>query len=345
MAIDCGRYRPGDVLPTLEEICRATGVSAIVARAAVTTLVREGLVKARPRLGTVVLERGESRWKGHVVLVTFGLVDGAFFSAMGGVIRSRLMSEGYLVSQVPVLEDGRGRLDFGALDAILRQPVSLAIVLYDRGGCGRHVVKAGVPVVTFGLDEKPVKGSVGHVRFNADAAVPDFVAHCRAAKVRRVVQVTANGKLAVAAGALRAAGIAAEEWWIDFRGKARADDCCRRLPPAALAAFEKRLSRGGFWLPDVLYFEDDYAATVALLALEHHRVRIPEDVRVVTWSNRGFGPYHYRGLARVEADPVKGGDLVAEAAAAFLSGREVPSGLSLDTVYVPDESFPAGGRP
>ena len=54
---------------------------------------------------------------------------------------------------------------------------------------------------------------------------------------------------------------------------------------------ERKFARHGkAWLPDVLYFSDDYVAMAALLVLVMHGVRIPQDVGIVTWANRGLGP-------------------------------------------------------
>ena len=47
---------------------------------------------------------------------------------------------------------------------------------------------------------------------------------------------------------------------------------------------------GRGWLPDVLFFVDDYIASGAMVALLHEGVRIPEDVRVASLYNKGLGP-------------------------------------------------------
>ncbi|MBQ7228543.1 MAG: hypothetical protein IJS23_02905, partial [Clostridia bacterium] len=46
-----------------------------------------------------------------------------------------------------------------------------------------------------------------------------------------------------------------------------------------------RLERGN--LPELVYFSDDHHALGSLIAFAENGVRIPVDIRVATWSNRG----------------------------------------------------------
>ncbi|WP_018390717.1 FadR/GntR family transcriptional regulator [Ancylobacter sp. FA202] len=58
--ICAGRYRPGQVIPAEPVLCAQLGVSRIVLREAIKGLVSKGMLEARRRTGTVVLE--QSRW-------------------------------------------------------------------------------------------------------------------------------------------------------------------------------------------------------------------------------------------------------------------------------------------
>ncbi|MBQ6246331.1 MAG: substrate-binding domain-containing protein [Kiritimatiellae bacterium] len=68
------------------------------------------------------------------------------------------------------------------------------------------------------------------------------------------------------------------------------------LVQRATDEFAARLAKGRKWLPDLLFFRDDHLATGALVALSVAGVRIPEDVRVVTWANRDLGPAFAAGV-------------------------------------------------
>ena len=78
-----------------------------------------------------------------------------------------------------------------------------------------------------------------------------------------------------------------------------------------MEAFSRRLAKGRTWLPDVLYFSDDYTASGALKSLMSAGVRIPDDVRVITWSNRGNGPVFPFPVDYVQLDPREDGRKVA----------------------------------
>ena len=63
----------------------------------------------------------------------------------------------------------------------------------------------------------------------------------------------------------------------------------------------ERLRKGG--LCDLLFVADDYLTMGAIPALLEGGVRIPEDLRLVTYYNKGFGPILTKTLARIEGDP------------------------------------------
>ena len=85
-------------------------------------------------------------------------------------------------------------------------------------------------------------------------------------------------------------------------------------------AFAERISKSRKWLPDLIYFSDDHACVGALAALTAAGVRIPEDVRVVTWSNTGNEPVYAKELTRIEMDPESDAGKFADSILAHLEG-------------------------
>ena len=106
----------------------------------------------------------------------------------------------------------------------------------------------------------------------------------------------------------------------------------------AFETMTARLVRGD--LPDLIYFADDFIAMGAIMALLAHGVRIPEDVRVVTWANAGFGPVAPMSLTRLEMDPVADADAVSAALEDYMRTDKFPKRLVLRPKYVPGDSFP-----
>ena len=109
---------------------------------------------------------------------------------------------------------------------------------------------------------------------------------------------------------------------------------------AALCGVERMFAKGTPRWPDVLRFTDDFTASGFLQGLLIHGVKIPEDVRIVSLSNRGFGPVFYKTLAREEMDPLSHGKSVAEYVKKYLLTGEIPNSLTLDSVFRPGETFP-----
>ena len=86
-------------------------------------------------------------------------------------------------------------------------------------------------------------------------------------------------------------------------------------------------------LPDLIYFSDDHACTGALAAFAAAGVRVPEDVRVATWSNLGNGPVFAKDLARMEIDPESDAEKFAAAILARLECRPGAFPLTLGPVF------------
>jgi DNA-binding LacI/PurR family transcriptional regulator len=339
--IETGFWKPGDILPTLDEFAAATGVSMIVVRNAIRRLVDAGRINPRPGVGTVVLNSSTRLWRGHVVIVDFETRSNFFYSRVSGILRERLIRANYLPSVVSVAAE---EYDMEPLNAILRQPVSLAVVLGSGHGHDTSTVKrimaAGVPVVTFSDRERPLPKVVGHMRLDESGAMDDFIQHCAKAGVRRMAHIRLKPpKEYGALGRWERMGIVLENWQIDpFDGI----DPIENIQRGTMEFFETRLVRKDPDLPDVLYFDDDYAATAAIVSLLRHGVRIPEDVRLVASVRRGGSPPFPGSLACIEDDPFLCGEKMAELAIMFLASKSVPRITQLPLSYHPGATFPPG---
>ncbi|MDE3276464.1 MAG: GntR family transcriptional regulator [Verrucomicrobiota bacterium] len=121
-AIESGVYRPGDILPNMEDIS-AAGVSMMVTRAAIRRLAADGLGEPRRRTGILVLDTVRLHWRGHVLVVTSELSDNYLVATVAAKMRVALGKAGYLVTQTIVLRDADKRPDYSALDLALREPM------------------------------------------------------------------------------------------------------------------------------------------------------------------------------------------------------------------------------
>ncbi|MBQ6103858.1 MAG: GntR family transcriptional regulator [Kiritimatiellae bacterium] len=337
-AIRTGYYRPGDRLPPMRVFEEAFGVSRIVTNAVMARLATEGLVHPRRGAGAEVLGSDERVWRGRVLEV-FRDESGVFYmNVMGARIRDRLVQAGYLVSQVTVPKGPRG-CDFSLMDANLRGHVDLAILVFDDAAIESRLSSSGVPYIVVGDGGGNAATCVGTIRYRRDAASSAIARQCAASGVGSVLQVTvAEFPHDDLGAAFAGTGIKVKTWKI--RRYADTGHPLDFLKGAA-DAFERRIAKGRDWLPDLLYFADDHLATGAFAVLPSHGVRIPEDVKVVSWANAGYGPVFRTSVARVEMDPVADGDVVAAHAIAYLESRQRVEGVFLEPTYVEGATLPS----
>ena len=337
--VETGFWRPGNILPSLDEFSESAGVSLAVVRGAMRRLVEQGLVNPRPGVGTVVLDPSSRLWRGHVAVIDFETRSNFLFSRMSGMLRENLIRANYLPSAVSVAAED---YDTAPLEAVLRQPVSLAVVLGDGHGHNKEVFSllagAGVPTIAFTPDAGPFDADiVCRLQIGQSEAFEDFADQCKAAGVRRMAEVWLLGHDPLEPrGVMERRGIAYESWEVvPYDGM----DPVENVQGGTTAFFEERLSHPDPDLPDLIFFPDDYAATAAIISLMNRGVHIPEDVRIVSRVNRGSAPPFPGGIARIEIDSFLAGGRLTDAVLAFLAGRRIPRLFSIEASFIPGASF------
>jgi len=312
-----GFYKVGDILPTTRDLATQLGVSRIVTRAAIAELTREELINPKPGVGCMVLGRSGKVWKGNVLFITRSNGRTYYVNVFTSILRERLVSTGWRFTQVTVTPDSKGHADVSELDLWLSHPVTLAIVMFDNPAAERILSRSGVPFVTLG--NKTVcrtKGCVGHVQYDRTTAAEELAAEIKKVGVESVLQVGME-KFDDVAKELHKVDISLKRWEIPPTPGGKLP---QSLSFAVRDAFAERISKSRKWLPDLIYFSDDHACVGALAALTAAGVRIPEDVRVVTWSNAGNEPVYAKELTRIEMDPEDDAGKFAEAILLHLEG-------------------------
>ena len=338
-AIVSGYYHPGEKLPTIREFAKLLNVSIRTPLEAIGRLREENLVTSHPRHGITVVAKGDRVYKGHVLFTAPDSEGRYYVNILAGSLRETLTKTGYLYTRVVVEHGESGKYDMRALDLALKQAIDLVVVMCCRPEIVRHLASKSVP---FAVISPPISfdaaNCVGRIALDSNAAVSDFALRCRAAGIRSVLQIRTELKKTDAIPALEKVGIHVEELVIPqpiVPGNI-VESCTR----AALEVFEKKLSKDTGWLPDLLFFADDLQASGALMALQHHGVRIPEDVKVVTWANHGHGPVFWRSLARMEMDPYAHGKTLSQYVLSYLRGRGLPDDAVISPLFIDGETFP-----
>jgi DNA-binding LacI/PurR family transcriptional regulator len=344
-AILTGRYRAGETLPTKLQMAAELGVSEIVIRRAMARLRHEGLVAPKRRQGVLVCDPGRHAWMGHVLLATWPGATMYYHAVSTAEITHRLHARRYLVTDLH-LDHVQRKRHYPELRSILATR-SVTLVLVEGGGgvtvpasarqrLPRLLREADVPFVH--VDEYPsylYSEAAAGIAFSRDAAYGALAAHCRACGIRTarlmVTQVSPDAPHhALLCRLLAAAGVRCEWWEVPPLPGMAAPESVERAGLEAVAAWLAQRPA----LPDLLYFGDDFLARGALLALAQRGLRVPEDVQVATWANRGLGPVFSRPLTRIEMDPVQHGHAIAECVLRVLAGRKPRTVPVLEPAFV-----------
>lgn len=337
-AVRRGKLKPGDMLPSYPELARQIGTSVRVPREAVGLLVGEGLLASRRGFGTVVLKRHPSANVRERILLVHPNGHGAYY--LGVLIEEidRLITDaGYMVSRAAMRKREDGVYNFNLLNRLLRtDDFSAALVFaYDDKTIG-PVAASGIPYAACTFRPIRYEGAFGRIDYSHRSAIPQLIRHCRAAKVKRILQVVTVNWLLDATDDLRAAGFDVESLFEPY--------------PTADIGKQETVERNTFrmldrWLrthplPDLILFTDDFATRGGILALEHCGIRYPEDVKLVAWSNRHFGPVAPISLTRMVMDPFAHARTVANAFLPFLRTGCFKKNARIGPTYVKGESFP-----
>ena len=317
-AIADGWYRPGEAVPPSRDLAPLLGVSRRVTKTALERLVREGFIISRPRIGSVVRDRAAKQWLGNVLFVQRSSGRTYYVNVFTAALRARLVKAGWLFTQVTVTPNPDGKTDMSELDLHLTHPVSLAVVMFNNPPVELALSRAGVPFVALGNGGSiRCKGCRGRVRYDRATAAAELAKAAAAAGVKTALQVGWENFDDVGA-AFRKVGIRSSKWNISVPPGGKSPEA---VSFAVRDAFAEWLERNVDDLPDLIYFSDDHACTGALAALSAAGVRVPEDVRIATWSNLGNGPVFSKPLARLEIDPEGDAEKFADALLAHLEGR------------------------
>jgi len=339
-SIHSGRLKTGETLPSREALMRILGVSKNVIQTAVARLASEGLVCPRPHLGCTVLGKAKRLVRGRVLSV-LAQSEGAYSPAVfSETLVTSLRSAGIGCTRVSVPREADGRVDTAWLAAELALKPDLAVI----EACGhsaptvvRLLERSGIPYVLL-FAKRRQRGShcLANVLYDTVPAISAFAEDCRRVKILSATCVGfGSDSLVDPTLKLKAAGVSVER--LDVPLGAVFNDL-NAIQRAARRLMENRLRRGP--LGDLVFVTDDYLTFGVLGVLLEHGVRIPDDVRLVTLGNGGFGPVYAKTIARIDFDSRAYAADLAEAVVSWFESGRFPADLCFTPRYVQGESFP-----
>lgn len=329
------KLSPGTVIPGLREIARSAGVSLRVARESVFVLRQKGLVTARPRAGTVVQKGARPTCGGELLIILSGGSDTYWPSVMTGRVESRLLAAGWKTFRYIAYRMPDDRLDASGLDLALAKKPDFILTMTTKDVAAK-LEASGIPyALTYHLPYRP-KGCVATFRISRDRAVRHLITVCRRQKIRRVLSVTQGLGVGSQEQDFAAAGLAVEVLRVPSESSSNA---CFSLRSNAYRLLHDRFSRPRANWPDLVYFADDGAAVGGFLALLELGVRVPEDVRVVSFANRGSGPVFIKPVTCIQNDPTEVGDRLADCLIDYFRTGRLRSKMLYEAVWIEGETF------
>lgn len=338
-AIESGYYAPGDKIPPVRAQMGIFKVSLSVAEDAMIELVKTGKVYARPRIGTIVADRDAPARRGSIIHAFPGYENSYYSKTFGATFSETVQRAGYACTTVYVPIGKDGSYDLSTLDRALLHEPDLVVLLFPKKEIVRHLSRIGVRFVGVGQEPCRLPGCLGLIRRARNAATSDFFRHCREAGVRTIHQLYFDTDgLEVLAGVPHP-GLRIDAVRLgDIRQNRATMGHIRRTGYEGFLKLYKSKRK----LPDLLFLTDDVMAAGVILALERLRIRVPEDVKLVSWIHHGDEPPAPYELTRIETEPVEHGRRVAEAVLRLLAGQEGVLDVEIPPVYKVGESFPRG---
>lgn len=338
-----GFYQPNEVIPSYRDLATILGVSQIVTKAALRMIADEGLVVSRPRIGSVVCNPGTKRWRGHVLTVCPGGDENYVETVLASTLRDKLVAADYHFTLVNVPYTFSDGFDFSSLDVALAQSVDLIVTISPRPEMLAYLAKQKVPYVVFDECKKSPHGAVGHTRLSYALAMPDFAAACKTAGVKEVVQLYFWPTMGVVSPALRKVGLHVRTVLakVDVSEDGLTLIAIKR---AGMEAMAKLLAKGPLPRDTVIFVTDDYLASGALMAIAYAGLKVPEDIRLVTFANKRLGPVYPRELTRMEFDAREAGEVLSAAVLEYLETGVYPMNSVVRPIWIEGETMTQPGK-
>ena len=337
-AISNGIYKPGDRLPGIREMAKLCGTSVQVPIDAMKTLAEDGFVKARPRVGCVVLGAKRKAWRGRVLIVHVGAYTNYSQNVFCAESARLLEAANWRVEHAFVPRLGMVEYDLSSIRKEIAERFDLVLLPAYDPLIVRLVRERGLPYMLLSaqVGERNDPGCIGMTVPNSNQAFADFAAHCRQDGIRRMLRVTADVCTLNAFEVLKAAGVMVDDVVIQSDGKPQ---MAERFAQWAFDVLVQRLGDGRKSRPDLIFFSDDYLARGGFLALERLGMQAPDDIKVVSLVNTGNAPFYPRPLTRFEHDPFDEAKKMVQMILHYFKTSRPPRTVLCNIRYVRGETF------
>lgn len=333
------RYRIGETLPSVDALRKRFAAGEYAVRRAIRKLHDEGLVSVTKHVGAVVTEKSAFKWKGHVAFVHTSTCCSYFMQRIALQLSRRFEAAGRTMHMVFLDANADGSIDVSPLMRHVSAGLDFAVVISEFRQVASVFDRAAVPYV--------VLNGFAREFPNARAVVKEESAGCYAALIRAmkergmktILEIDYDRRMDRSfKSQLADAGMTVWRELCKFDNETvHSLSDVKMLGHSVVARYLSSRSNRDH-LPDVVLFDDDYLAAGGVVAILEAGLRIPDDIGIVTFSNRGNELVADKPFARIEIDPVSYGDAVAKYVLALLEGRRVaPPRVKMR--FIPGESL------
>jgi DNA-binding LacI/PurR family transcriptional regulator len=331
--------KPGDWMEPESQMAKRFEVSMVTLRNATLALEREGWVRRVPGVGVQICNRRKQQ---HVALVlpelTVTPVPLVYHMRFASLLQSKLARLGWDTCLYLSINDESEMQGLGELKRALENHRVAAVIMTLDDCAPEHIRNAAK------VSSAPIWSMTKYGQFtpavDCNKMIPVGVEQLVARGARRIAAILPGPPLGsdpsskshsgqVFRAELKKRGLQVEEGWV-------ADNSEARLPGSGWEGF-RDLWSARVGRPDGLLVLDDVQFHDAARAIYELGIRVPEDIQIVTHSNKDDGYMHPFPVTRLEVDA----DKIAENCAAFvhelLEGRQ-PSPKHVDFKVLPAET-------
>lgn len=333
-----GKYATGTHLPSAQALGRLVGTSEKPVRGALRVLTKEGWIRPVRGVGSVVQSRSiDAGNRGHVLIVYASAYQSYFFSTVRESLQAALFKKGYRVSIALVSRrsESERRRNLAELRELLTSRWDLIIESGYQKDARSLIEASGIPFVSMAISRTFRVSAQARSTFfvRMGAGLSEFYRAAAKRAIRSVWQfLIAEGGFDITES-MRILGCSVRTFRQVPSQKLYNATACYVVSELKKAFKERKK------LPDVILFGDDHFCLPALATILASGYRIPEDVQVVTFSNKGDEPPFLKRLTRIELDVPDAARQMSQLVISVLTGKDVPSEVVVESCWTPGETF------
>ena len=316
--LEVGALRTGAALPPVDDLRRRFGAGEYAVRHALQQLRDEGLIVLRSRTGARATGKAQQTWKGTVAFVCQGF--GSFYHhSMALHFGRRIEEAGWRCVTVFMAIDSDGTPDISPLQRHLANGIDFVVGVFDRPMISDLLSRAGVRHVVVNGFARDFPKADAVMKCDHSTAFGELIAALKSANVKSILEFDferiTDRYFKVQ---LLKEGFDVRRLMHTVATPGRSDPNVIR--EAGYREVTDYFAGGSHRFPDAILFDDDYFATGGIFALRDAGLRIPEDVRVASFMNKGNESTFGRRITGFGYAPAEDGPAIADYVAQTLAG-------------------------